>query len=105
MIKRGVQWARGLKHRSLMKLAVINVLTDGEGTCRSCGQGDIDVLTVDHVENNGFIHRQSFGIRSFCGDKFYRWLIHNDYPDGYQILCMNCNLKKEIVRKRGTWSY
>ncbi len=91
----------GLKYRVKIKSAVINVLTNGEGTCRCCGQGDIDVLGIDHIHNNGNQHRASLG-PGFGGDKFYRWLVHNDYPTGYQVLCMNCNTKKEIVRKRGS---
>lgn len=80
------------------KLAVVNVLTGGEGTCRWCGQGDIDVLCVDHVENNGKQHAKECGYRG--GMYLYKWLIKNDYPPGFQILCYNCNAKKEALRLR-----
>jgi len=26
--------------------------------------------------------------------KFYRWLVENDFPEGFQILCHNCNFAK-----------
>lgn len=81
--------------RDTLKYAVVNVLTDGEGTCRSCGQGDIDVLNVDHIENNGMEHRKKVPTSSIL-----RWIIQNDYPSGFQILCANCNLKKEVIRRR-----
>ena len=106
--KVGRKWTQAevsRRHIMRLKCAVMNVLTNGEGTCRQCGQGDIDVLTVDHIENDGFKHRKQLGKRDLCGDHFYRWLVKNDYPPGYQVLCMNCNMKKEIMRKRGTWSY
>lgn len=82
----------------LRKLAVVNVLTDGEGTCRWCGQGDIDVLCVDHIDNSGAVHRKAQ--RGLTGDSMYKWLVRNDYPPGYQILCFNCNTKKELLYRR-----
>jgi hypothetical protein len=78
------------------KNAVINVLTNGEGTCRWCGQGDQDVLTIDHIDNNGKEHRRTVrGGASIC-----RWIVANDYPPGFQVLCFNCNVKKEVLRRR-----
>lgn len=84
------------------KNAVVNVLTDGEGTCRWCGQGDIDVLVIDHIEDDGAQHRRENGGKCFSGERFYRWIIKNDYPPGFQVLCANCNLKKEVIRRRNT---
>ncbi len=81
-----------------VKEAVINVLTNGEGTCRWCGQGDLDVLCVDHINDNGRQHREVCGYRG--GHYLYRWLIKNDYPPGFQILCYNCNSKKEAIRRK-----
>ena len=81
------------------KIAAINVYTDGEGTCRWCGQGDIDVLTLDHTNNNGKEHRTIMR-RSPRSYSIYRWMQNNDYPDGFQVLCMNCNMKKEVMRRR-----
>ncbi len=28
------------------------------------------------------------------GHKFYKWLRDAGYPDGFQVLCMNCNHAK-----------
>lgn len=80
------------------KESVVNIYTNGDGTCRWCGQGDIDVLTVDHVANNGKMHRMPCGAK-LTGYKLYQWLRAHDYPSGFQILCANCNLKKEMLRK------
>ena len=66
---------RGTDHQSILrdmyadeneklKTAVVNVLTNGEGTCRHCGQGDIDMLCIDHVEDDGKQHRQVIPNRS-----------------------------------------
>lgn len=81
--------------REKWKLAAVNVLTGGEGTCRQCGQGDLDVLTFDHIENDGKEHRKNVPT-----SKFLWWFIKNDYPSGFQVLCANCNLKKEVARRR-----
>ena len=79
------------------KLAVINVLTNGEGTCRWCGQGDIDVLCVDHINDDG-------GAR-YRGN-IYKSLITHDYAGSecLQVLCASCNLKKEVERRRRKWA-
>jgi hypothetical protein len=88
------------RHHENLKNAVINVLTDGEGTCRWCGQGDQDVLTIDHINNDGAAHRKQFGGKTFGGKHIYQWLVNNDYPSGFQVLCYNCNMKKETLRRR-----
>lgn len=84
--------------RELEKTAVMNVYTNGEGTCRHCGQGDLDVLCLDHVNDDGYIHRNSS--RHISGGSFYKWVIKNDYPPGFQVLCGSCNMKKEAVKRR-----
>ena len=87
-----------MENTEKIKEAVVNVLTNGEGTCRWCGQGDLDVLCVDHVNDNGRQHAEECGYRG--GNSFYKWLIKNDYPEGFQILCYNCNSKKEAIRRK-----
>jgi hypothetical protein len=69
------------------------------GKCQHCGTDDIDVLTLDHIDNNGAEHRQITGGSGF---NTYHYLRKNEYPEDFriQILCANCNLKKEIERKK-----
>lgn len=57
--------------------------------CPGCDVTEFGFLTVDHIENNGRTHRKEKGVGS--GGNFYRWLKRNNFPPGYQILCMNCN--------------
>ena len=80
------------------KLAVINVLTNGEGTCRWCGQGDIDVLCLDHIHDDGGGRYHSRNI--------YNSLISHHYADSerLQVLCASCNMKKEVERRRRKWA-
>lgn len=53
-------------------------------------------LTIDHINGDGRQHRmQLFGRKQYgAGFFFYDWLIKNDFPDGYQTLCLSCNISK-----------
>ena len=64
------------------------------GKCACCGESELDFLTIDHIYNDGNEHRKKFNIGP--GKETYRWLRRNDYPDGFQVLCFNCNLGKRI---------
>lgn len=61
--------------------------------CSCCGETEPLFLTIDHVENNGAEMRKN-GVHSRGGTQFYQWLRRNGFPDGFQVLCMNCNLGK-----------
>ena len=84
---------RGLKQKE----AVMSHYSGGAPICVKCGITDIDVLTIDHINGNGSSHRRAIGIE---GNFFYRWLIRNNYPKGYQALCFNCNIKKHLCSLR-----
>lgn len=56
-------------------------------TCVCCGETILRFLTIDHMNNNGKQHRKEVG----GGNYLYRWLINNKFPEGFQILCFNCN--------------
>lgn len=64
--------------------------------CAHCGIIDIDVLCIDHIDNNGCAHRKQPDV----GYNFYNWLVRNNYPEGYQTLCYNCNMKKRMEFNR-----
>jgi len=58
--------------------------------CVCCGESRTDVLTIDHVKNDGAHHRHEIGRG---GTIFYTWLRKQGFPqDGrFQLLCFNCN--------------
>ena len=62
----------------------------GNPICNNCGEQDVDVLCIDHINNNGSEHR-----KTYTGN-LSRWLRDNKYPTGFQVLCWNCNHKKAI---------
>lgn len=57
--------------------------------CACCGESHIEFLTIDHINNDGAKHRRKLNMTG--GIKFYRWLKRNNYPEGYRVLCWNCN--------------
>lgn len=59
--------------------------------CVRCGYNDIRALTIDHIDGNGKKHRDAIG---GGGTVLYYWLRNNGYPDGFQVLCMNCQFIK-----------
>lgn len=87
------------RQRSWRQALKLEVLTryGKNGTLQCCWDGcgvvDIDVLTLDHVNNDGRKDRLKRGIN------IYSSLRQDDFPDGYQTLCANHQLKKEILRK------
>jgi len=54
----------------------------------------LEALQLDHINGGGYKEHQRLGVSG--GDGFYRWLIKNNYPEGYQVLCANCNWIKRF---------
>ena len=77
------------KKREEQKKIVFNHYSKGKNCCEICGIIDTDVLTIDHINGNGSKHR-----KEIRGDHMENWLIKNNYPEGYRILCMNCQFKE-----------
>jgi hypothetical protein len=63
------------------------------GECCVCC-GSTENLTIDHLDGRGGEHRKELYGRQAAGERFYRWLIRNSFPDGYQTLCHPCNISK-----------
>lgn len=73
------------------------VLAAYGGACQCCGETTPEFLQVDHVNNDGAVHRRAIhqGKAYYSGMSIYRWLRKNDFPqDGFQLLCANCNYAK-----------
>jgi hypothetical protein len=74
------------------KLKVMRYYSDSpKPYCKCCKEEMLEFLTIDHINNNGSQHRKQIGIASM-----YPWLIKNEFPPGFQVLCMNCNWGKRI---------
>ena len=84
-----------------LKLRVLSHYSDGSLKCAQCGFLDSRGLCIDHINGGGKKQRKELGYRA-RGSNFYIWLRKNKYPEGYQVLCMNCNTKKGRGRFRAT---
>lgn len=86
-----------IEYNLTLKIDALQAYSKGAIMCASCKISDIDVLTIDHVNNDGYIQKKQLG---GAGSKLYRWLKHHNYPMGYQVLCYNCNMKKALYAIR-----
>jgi len=58
--------------------------------CVRCGFSDMRALSIDHINGGGVKHLiQLFGAKR-GGRIFYEWLIENNFPEGFRVLCLNC---------------
>lgn len=70
--------------------------------CKCCGESTWQFLTIDHIDPVGIRIYISGNKRDSKrdparkqshrgGTQLYRWLRDNGWPDGFRVLCMNCN--------------
>ena len=72
------------------------VLNRYGNACVVCKFDDIRALQIDHINNNGAEERKALGGQNVSGWRFYQYLVKNNLPDGYQTLCANCNMIKQL---------
>lgn len=63
----------------------------GGYVCKCCGETEPRFLSIDHVNGGGNEHRKQIG----KGYGIFLWLKRNGYPNGFRILCHNCNLGRQ----------
>jgi len=81
------------RYRKNIRLEVLIHYGGNPLKCACCGETIMEFLSIDHIEGGGTKHRKE--IRK-NGIEFYWWLRKMEYPDGYQVLCMNCNWGKRM---------
>lgn len=79
------------------RLIVFNHYKQKIISCVCCKETDLDMLEMDHINGGGTKHRKEIGTRLSI------WLIKNNFPSGFQILCANCNKSK--YRNNGICSH
>lgn len=62
------------------------VLEHYGGICTCCGESTTQFLAIHHSNNDGYLERKTRKINVFD------YLISNNFPEGFEILCHNCNL-------------
>lgn len=68
---------------------IINHYSKGKMCCSCCGEKEYVFLTIDHINGGGTQHRKEVPAAHLA-----RWLIKNNFPEGYDVLCFNCNCGK-----------
>jgi len=81
--------------QTLKKQAIIGYYSNGQFECSCCGFVDdnelLPFLVIDHIDGGGSKHLKRIGFSSM-----YNWLIRNNMPKGFQVLCHNCNMAKKM---------
>lgn len=89
------EWATNSKNR--LKTEIMSHYCGGDLKCKNCPVKDLDILTIDHVNGDGAEHRREIGIAGGGGYPMYQWLKKNGLPEGFQVLCYNCQYRKRAV--------
>jgi len=93
--KANIIFKRKEQYMTLKVKALSHYSGGGIPHCVRCGIDDIDVLCLDHINGGGTKER-----RGTPRKDIHRILHCKNYPEGYQTLCANCNLKKEMELRR-----
>ncbi len=94
----------GVKNRAALREIVYSRYSNGTMACVICGEARGDCLSIDHIGGGGNKHRTEHNLKG--GYVLQQWLKKNGFPDGYRILCMNCQFidknerMREVARKR-----
>jgi len=70
----------------------------GGPICAGCGEDEVEILEIDHINGGGNAHRKSLvgpggKVTNMTSAQFYRWLRDQGYPPGFRVLCPTCNKK------------
>ena len=74
--------------------------------CRCCGENyHVDFLALDHISgrkemdsDTKLVKLEYSSLKRTVG--LHKWIIENNFPKGFQILCHNCNYAKGIRRNK-----
>lgn len=87
--------------RKRIRLEALTYYSGGTPKCSCCGDTHLIFLTMNHVGGDGAEHRRTeFGSSGEPGGRnggyggshmLWTWLKRNGYPDGFEVLCFNCN--------------
>ena len=74
-----------------MREYAIRYYSKGAMKCECCGEAQFKFLTFDHINGGGNQH-----YKQLKSGHMPNWLFKNGFPDGFRILCYNCNMSDGI---------
>ncbi len=74
-----------------LKIIVLTHYGNGKCSCVKCGFTDIKALSIDHINGRVVVGHEP---KRMSGATIYHWLKKNNFPEGYQTLCLNCQFIK-----------
>ena len=98
--KHSMAWAKAhpeYKRANLRKFyasvrrGVLEHYSGGVPHCACCGETEYVFLALDHINGGGRAHREELGGNT---RNIMAYLKRDGYPEGYSVLCNNCNWGK-----------
>lgn len=78
-----------------LRKLVIAHYSFGTMCCACCGEVNFEFLSIDHVDGKGNEHRKLMKAQGYT--QLPLWLKAHGFPEGFRILCYNCNLARGFV--------
>jgi len=78
------------------KKKVLEHYSKGIIRCICCNEGNTGFLSIDHIHGRG----KEFKENKLSGRKIYSWLVQNNFPKGYRVLCFNCNSGRNLTENK-----
>lgn len=96
------EYGRAKGYRDRKKRKIIGHYSNNKFECEWCKVKDMRVLSIDHINGGGNRHRKNEGKNG--NFDFYGWLVKNNFPEGFRVLCMNCQwIAKHDKHDNGKW--
>jgi hypothetical protein len=99
------------KQKQVLREQVLQHYSNGTMQCACCGEAHTEFLTIHHINGDGAEHRRELArlrntrnkrsdkpeqgyTKHNVGNEINRWLIKSNFPEGFSVLCLNCNAAK-----------
>ena len=82
------KWRRDWQRK--LRIEVLTHYSGGTPNCACCGVQHYEFLALDHTNGNGNAERRRLGLNG--GQPIYSYVKKHGYPEGFRVLCHNCNL-------------
>jgi hypothetical protein len=73
-----------------LKMKVFSHYSSEKPSCACCGNDTFIFLVLDHKDGGGNQHRKTISGNG-AGSHTYQWVVRNNYPPMFRVLCHNCN--------------